>query len=170
MKTLVLIRHAKSSWKDVSLDDFDRPLNKRGKRDAPIVAEHLKDQNIAIEKVFSSTAKRAKKTAKIFKKSLKTKVDFFDELYEASIEELLEFINKQFKKYDSIAIISHNPELTELSNYIGDQYIINIPTSGYVVLECLDDFIARTNCKVVDFVYPKREDIAAKNIELSRVY
>lgn len=61
MKTIVLIRHAKSSWKDEDLDDFDRPLSKRGKREAPIMAEHLKSQNITIEKIFSSPAKRAKK-------------------------------------------------------------------------------------------------------------
>ncbi|WP_304545869.1 SixA phosphatase family protein [Sulfurimonas microaerophilic] len=160
MKTVILIRHAKSSWKDLLLADFDRPLNKRGKRDAPVMACHLKKQGIAIEKIFASSAKRAKKTAEIFNEKLQTEVDFYDELYATSSEKLLAFINKQLKQYDSIAIVSHNPELTELSNHISDQYISNIPTSAYVVLKCNEDRLAKNNCELIDFVYPKREDIA----------
>ncbi len=160
MKTIVLIRHAKSSWKDLGLNDFDRPLNKRGKKDAPIIAEHLKKQNIHLEKIFSSAAKRAKKTAEVFSETLAVEVEFFRELYGVSIEELTEFINKHLKQYDTIAIVSHNPELTELSNHLSDQYIENIPTSGYVLLECCGNQLVQKNCKVLDFVYPKREDIA----------
>lgn len=159
MKTVLLIRHAKSSWKDLLLADFDRPLNKRGKRDAPVMARYLKTQNIAIEKIFSSSAKRARKTAEIFSEELQSKVVFCDQLYATSREELLAFINEQLKQYDSIAIVSHNPELTELSNYISDQYIDNIPTSAYVVLTCNDEMVKKKNCKLVDFVYPKRKDI-----------
>ncbi|MDH4944349.1 histidine phosphatase family protein [Sulfurimonas sp. C5] len=163
MKKIVLIRHAKSSWKDLTLNDFDRPLNKRGKHDAPMIAEHFNLQNIKLEKIFSSAAKRAKKTAEVFSKTLDVEAEFYKELYGASIDELIEFINKQLQQYNSIAIISHNPELTELSNHISDQYIENIPTSAYVVLECFDDYISEKNCKILDFVYPKREDIAAQN-------
>lgn len=162
MKTLILIRHAKSSWKDLSLDDFDRPLNKRGKHDAPLMATHLKQQNIKLEKIFSSSAKRAKKTAEIFSDILSAEVNFFDELYGSSSVELVDFINQQFQTYNSIAIVSHNPELTELNNYISHQDIENIPTSAYVLLECLDDFVSERNCKILDFAYPKREDIATQ--------
>ena len=70
MKKLYLIRHAKSSWKDITLDDFDRPLNKRGKTDAPFMAQKLKDKNIYPDIIISSPAKRAKSTAKAFKKNL----------------------------------------------------------------------------------------------------
>ena len=162
MKTVILIRHAKSSWKDESLDDFDRPLNKRGKREAPIMAEHLKSHNIVVEKIFSSPAKRAKKTAKIFAEILETKVEYYDELYDPFAEEILEVINEKIKQHDVIAIVSHNPELTELCNEISDREIDNIPTSAYVILECETDEVEEDSCRVVDFAYPKREDIAVK--------
>ncbi len=162
MKTLVLIRHAKSSWKDLSLDDFDRPLNKRGNRNAPVMAHYLQKQNIKLEKIFSSSAKRAKQTAKVFSEVLNVEAEFIDELYESSVEELRVFINKNLQQYNSIAIVSHNPELTEFCNSICDQYIENIPTAGCVVLECLDDYVGKNNCKVRDFAYPKRGDIATQ--------
>ncbi len=65
MKTLYIIRHAKSSWKDTTLDDFDRSLNKRGKLNAPLMGDRLKSKNIVPDLILSSPAKRAKKTAKI---------------------------------------------------------------------------------------------------------
>jgi phosphohistidine phosphatase len=162
MKTVVLIRHAKSSWKDEDLDDFDRPLNKRGKREAPIMAEHLKSQNITIEKIFSSPAKRAKKTAKIFAEVLEVEVEYHDELYDPFEEEVLELINDALEEHDVIAVVSHNPELTDLCNEISDKEIDNIPTSAYVILECEDEEVEEDSCKVVDFAYPKREDIAVQ--------
>ncbi|WP_428737464.1 SixA phosphatase family protein [Sulfurimonas sp.] len=162
MKTVILIRHAKSSWKDIDVDDFDRPLNKRGKREAPIMAEHLKSHNIAIEKIFSSPAKRAKKTAKIFSEILDVEVEYYDELYDPFEEEILELINEQLGEHDVIAIVSHNPELTDLCNMLSDQEIDNIPTSAYVILESEEEEIDENSCKVVDFAYPKREDIAVK--------
>ena len=87
MKSILLVRHAKSSWDDLSMADFDRPLNDRGKRDAPAMAERLAGRNIEIDAFVSSPAKRARKTAEIFSKSLgqhKKDVEFRQELYEAS--------------------------------------------------------------------------------------
>ncbi len=72
MKTLLLVRHAKSSWNDLTLSDFDRPLNDRGKDDAPQMAKRIKDKKIKIDLFISSPAKRAKKTANIF-------MEIFDE-------------------------------------------------------------------------------------------
>ena len=73
MKQLILIRHAKSDWDDPSLDDFDRPLNGRGKRDAPLMAERLRDKDIKIDQFIASPAKRARKTAAIFTEAYKKK-------------------------------------------------------------------------------------------------
>ena len=83
MKTLLIIRHAKSSWDDFSIKDFDRPLNERGKKDAPMMAKRLLKKNISIDTFISSPAKRARKTAEAFVKEYKEKdqLFFFDELY-----------------------------------------------------------------------------------------
>jgi len=83
MKRLYLLRHAKSSWKDLTLSDFDRPLNKRGKRDAPLIAKKLKEKGIRPDIIISSPAKRARKTAKIFAKTLHVALKTEEKLYEA---------------------------------------------------------------------------------------
>jgi phosphohistidine phosphatase len=70
MKTLILVRHAKSSWKNISLDDFDRPLNKRGKKDAQLMGKKLKERQVVPDLILSSPAKRARKTAKAFAKAI----------------------------------------------------------------------------------------------------
>ena len=66
MKTVIMVRHAKSSWEEQGVSDFDRPLNNRGKRDAPEMAQRLKKRNIPIDHFISSPAKRAKKTSELF--------------------------------------------------------------------------------------------------------
>ena len=75
MKTLILVRHAKSDWGTPSLGDFDRPLNDRGKRDAPVMAQRLLDKKIKIDAFISSPAKRAKKTATVFAEAYDKKKD-----------------------------------------------------------------------------------------------
>ena len=75
MKTLILVRHAKSDWGNPSLSDFDRPLNERGKRDAPIMAKRLLDKKIKIDQIIASPAKRAAKTAKYFAEAFDYKKD-----------------------------------------------------------------------------------------------
>ena len=96
MKNLILIRHAKSSWKNTSLDDFDRPLNKRGKQDAPIMADRLLKRGINMDYIISSPAKRAADTAKIFAGvlSYNSEITLTDDLYEASQNQILEVINR----------------------------------------------------------------------------
>src|SRR5688572_27194068 len=97
MKELLLVRHAKSSWDDFSVKDFDRPLNDRGKRDAPDMAKRVRDKDIEIDAFISSPAKRARKTAEAFAKEYKDKKDdiiFFKELYLASPSAFFEVISK----------------------------------------------------------------------------
>lgn len=133
MKIVLLIRHAKSDWGDPSLSDFDRPLNGRGKEDAPVMAHRLLDNKIEIDAFISSPAKRAKKTAGIFAKAYKTKKDamiFRDELYGASESVFWDVIANADKKFDSIAIFSHNPGLTDFANLLTSTRVDNIPTCG----------------------------------------
>ena len=132
-KTLLLVRHAKSDWDDPSLDDFDRPLNDRGKRDAPVMAHRLLDQKIGIDAFIASPAKRAKKTASIFAKQYKKDKDdiiFKDELYGAGQTVFYDVISKADNKFDTIAVFSHNPGITDFANELTDTRIDNIPTCG----------------------------------------
>ena len=160
MKTLYLARHAKSYWKDQSIPDFDRPLNNRGKRDAPFMGEVLKDKKIKIGLIISSPAKRTKKTAiEIAAKIVypEKNILYNDELYEASSNTLIKTIKKIDEKYDSVMMFGHNPGLTLLNNHISNHYVDNIPTCGIVALE-LDkkwNEIDKNTCKFVFFEYPK---------------
>ena len=133
MKTLLLIRHAKSSWEDEGLSDFDRPLNDRGKRDAPMMAERLHERGIRIDAFISSPAKRARKTCEQFIKQYKkneNEILFKTELYMASENAFTDVIEKLDDKFDTVAIFSHNPGITEFANSMTDARIDNIPTSG----------------------------------------
>lgn len=133
MKTLLLVRHAKSSWDDPSLSDFDRPLNDRGKRDAPVMAHRLLDAKVKIDAFISSPAKRAGRTARVFAKEYKRKKDeviYKTELYGAGESEFFDVIGKIDNEFDSVALFSHNPGLTDFANLLTETRIDNIPTCG----------------------------------------
>ena len=133
MKQLILVRHAKSDWGDASLSDFDRPLNERGKKDAPAMAKRLADKKIKVDAIISSTAKRAAKTANAFIDALdiKKKHAFFtDELYLASPDTFYKVIAGIDDEYESIALFSHNEGITYFANQLTDARIDNIPTCG----------------------------------------
>ena len=160
MKTLYLARHAKSYWKDQSIPDFDRPLNSRGKRDAPFIGEVLKDKGVKPDLIICSPAKRTKKTAIEIAEKLRypeKKILFDDELYEASSNILIRVIKKINEKYDSVMIFAHNPGLTMLNNHISNNYLENIPTCGIVALQLDKKWIEidKNSCQFLFFEYPK---------------
>jgi phosphohistidine phosphatase len=131
MKSILLIRHAKSSWDDPSMTDFDRPLNERGKKNAPEMAVRLHDRGIRLDMLVSSPAKRAKQTAKAFQKILAIdKLDFVDELYLAAPSNFAKVIAALPPKMNSIAIFSHNPGITEFANSLTATRIDNMPTAS----------------------------------------
>ncbi len=133
MKTLILVRHAKSDWGSPTLGDFDRPLNERGKRDAPAMAARLRDKHIRIDRFVSSPAKRARKTAVFFAKEFqsdKDDIQFMEELYAAPAHVFFDVIAKQDDKDATIAVFSHNPGITEFANLLTAARIDNIPTCG----------------------------------------
>ncbi|MBC7872761.1 MAG: histidine phosphatase family protein [Ferruginibacter sp.] len=161
MKTLLLVRHAKSDWGDPSLDDFDRPLNSRGKKDAPEMAQRLRDKKVKIDAFIASPAKRAKKTAVIFAsayKKDKADIIFKDELYGAGEDEFKDVVNKAGNKFDSIAIFSHNPGITDFANLLTETRIDNIPTCGVCAIkaDCSSwkDFMTAKK-EFLFFDYPK---------------
>lgn len=133
MKTLYLIRHAKSSWKHPELRDHDRPFNKRGENDAPLMAKILKQQNIFPDIILSSTAVRAIVYAKILAEKLdykKNNIDANTKLYLADEEEILKIV-KNIKDKNKIAfLVGHNPGITYFANSLCNYAIENISTSG----------------------------------------
>jgi len=134
MKTLLLIRHAKSSWDDPGLTDYERPLNERGKKDAPAMAEKLYERGIKIDAFVTSPARRARKTAEQFaKRYKKEKEDLLlkTELYMATDEAFNSVVEKLNDDIDCVAVFSHNPGITDFANSLTDDIRIdNIPTCG----------------------------------------
>jgi phosphohistidine phosphatase len=130
MKTIYLIRHAKSDW-GADVDDFDRPLNDRGKRDAPVMARRLKLRNVDIDAFVSSPAKRALKTAKIFAAEFSLQheqIVQIPELYMAPAATFYSVLESLDNSLSSVLIFSHNNGITEFANSLGIARIDNMPT------------------------------------------
>ncbi len=157
------MRHAKSSWNNLSISDFDRPLNDRGKEDAPLMAKRMKDRKIKIDCFVSSPAKRAKTTAKVFMKSYdqdKKDLVLIPTLYEASINDFYNAIENMNDKFDSIAVFSHNPGITEFVNSLTSHTIDNMPTCGVfavsIPVKKWIDF-KNTSKELLFFDFPKND-------------
>ena len=116
MKTLLLLRHAKSSWKEASLRDFDRPLNKRGLKAAPMVGEMMRKRKVRPELVLSSPAERAKETTRLVcdAAGLIVVAHYEDGIYEASARRLLEIVSQIKDAVSTAMLVGHNPGLEEL--------------------------------------------------------
>jgi phosphohistidine phosphatase len=162
LKTLVLIRHAKSSWKDASLADRDRPLNGRGERDAPKMGRRLAAWAGAPDLVVSSPAVRALTTARFIAKGVGYPVKRIVEderLYAGDRTELLDAIRGLDDRLDMVFLFSHNPGLTDLVNALSEEPVDNVPTCGVVKFRVDADYWANVRADTVqriDFDYPKR--------------
>ena len=133
MKTLYLVRHAKSSWKYPNLDDFERPLNKRGRRNAPFMGSILKELKVTPDLVLSSPANRAATTARTIADHIDYPLDniqYSEIIYSFSENALVHVIRQIDDKVKTAMVVGHNPALTDLANTIGDTAISNIPTCG----------------------------------------
>jgi phosphohistidine phosphatase len=168
MKTLYVIRHAKSSWSEPELSDFERPLNGRGKRDAPRMGKRLKEKDLHPDCVLSSPARRALSTAKRICKELGYKTENIKtdrRLYHAEEETMLSVVKETKKKFDTILVFGHNPGLTDFVNALAseDTYveIPNVPTCGVVAFSFdVDDWqnIEWGTGKMILFDYPKSKE------------
>ena len=165
MKTLYIVRHAKSSWDFDDLVDFDRPLKGRGVNDANDMAARLKNAGHSPELIISSPAARALQTAKIFCKELEIpecQISQSDDIYDADYEDILNVIFKVDDVFNSLMIFGHNPGFTDLANYLGTMNIDNIPSSGIVILKFEASKwkkIGRDHVKEEFFDYPRNESI-----------
>lgn len=164
MKTLLLVRHAKSSWGDFSLPDFDRPLNERGKHDAPMMAKRLLNKGVKLDLLVSSPAKRAKRTAQAFAEVLgkeKENILYEEELYMASAEQFFSVISRLDNSFNNIAIFSHNPGITSFANILQVASIDEMPTCSILAISTpaqswLDFRVSQK--KFWFFDYPKNTD------------
>ena len=137
-KTLFLIRHAKSSWGDPALSDLERPLNARGKKDAPEIAKRLTEKKIKIDTFVSSPAKRAKQTSKHFAKEFDLKkkdIILEPKLYEAGEENFYEVVESLKNKWDNVAIFSHNPGITAFANSLTESRVDDMPTCSVFAIK-----------------------------------
>ena len=164
MKTFLLIRHAKSAWDDRSLPDFERTLTERGKSDARMMAERLEEKSIQIDSFVSSSAKRARKTAKIFMKKLEKdskKLELLPSLYEPSVKDFYDAVETFDDKNKTVALFSHNPGITEFVNSLDCSPVDDMPTcSVYAVTvktKHWKDFRVAEK-ELLFFDYPKNEE------------
>ena len=164
MKTLFLVRHAKSSWADFSVADIDRPLNDRGKRDAPVMAERLKKRGLKIEALVSSPAKRAHKTAKLFAEVLdlpKKEILIQDDLYEAGVQQFNSVVQHLNDQFNTVALFSHNPGITDFVNTLTPTRIDNMPTCGIFAVTIKADswrYAVHAEKEFLFFDFPKNEE------------
>lgn len=162
MKTLTLVRHAKSSWSDATLSDRQRPLNKRGKRDAPVMGRRIVEHRIRPSLIISSPATRAWTTAKIIAQELSYPLEFMqreDSLYLASLDNFLDVLVAQDTEFNSIMVVGHNPGMTDFANFLSPRLTHNLPTAGVVSVQIDQDhwnLYERPKTRLLVHDYPKK--------------
>lgn len=164
MKYLFLVRHAKSSWDFPELPDFDRPLNKRGERNAPEMGIRLATRKLELDAVISSPANRALTTAHTIAEELDFPVVNIienNDVYHASCNTLVDIIHDLQDELKSVMLVGHNPGFTDLSNFLKepDYHIGNVPTCGIVAIEfALNRWsdISKHCGRMLFFDYPKK--------------
>ena len=160
-KKLLIVRHAKSDWGNSGITDFNRPVNERGKSNAPIMGKRLKEKGIFPDNVISSPALRAITTAKLVTHELgftTAKIKLEKSIYEATCSTLLKIINDFDNEHEMVALFGHNNGITDLAVYLTDAEIFNIPTSGMVMINFpFDDWkmVGKDTGEVEFFDYPK---------------
>lgn len=162
MRTLTLLRHAKSSWNNPGLGDHERPLNPRGERDAPEMARRINEAGIRPSLIVSSPATRAWNTAKFLANEISYPNEFLqrdNKLYGASLDTLIRYLASQDSGFNSILMVGHNPGLTEFANYLVPHVTNNLPTAGVVSVQIDSDDWDLRDAKSITlelYDYPKR--------------
>ena len=161
MKTLIVVRHAKSSWSDSDKDDHDRPLNSRGKKDAPEMAKRLRKRDIEVDLFVSSTALRARITAQYFADEYdisKKDIVLEKKLYLAPEEAYYEVLSGLPDKHNVVAIFGHNPGITAFANTLSQVHVDDMPTCAvYAVAADTDKWASfeKADKDFLFFDYPK---------------
>src|SRR5688572_6418564 len=138
MKTLILVRHAKSDWSESNTSDIERPLNERGKKDAPEMAKRLKKRGLKIDAFVSSPAKRAFRTARYFADAFDVKkedIQVENTLYGAMPSQFEQAIASLKDKEATVMLFSHNPGITEFANTLCTVHTDNMPTCSIFAVQ-----------------------------------
>lgn len=161
MKTLLLVRHAKSSWDYPGLTDFERPLNKRGHHDAPMMGKILLGKKCVPDLIISSPALRAITTARHFAENMAYPLENIstdERLYDAGPSDIKTVISEVNDSVNCLMIVSHNPGLTDVAGELSGKVIENIVTSAILSIEFEADSwkaIHKKNAKTGFYEYPK---------------
>ncbi|MGI8469624.1 MAG: SixA phosphatase family protein [Pyrinomonadaceae bacterium] len=161
MKTLLLLRHAKSSWEKSDLADFDRPLNSRGLAAAPLAGNIIYDRHLQLDLILSSPAKRAKQTAVLVKETgqITVKIQYEEKIYEASPLSLLSILAEQSDKNESILLVGHNPGLEGLIKVLtGKTATVQTATLAKINLKIENWQGISPNCGELEFVARAEEE------------
>ena len=158
-KQITVIRHAKSSWSNPGLKDFDRPLNQRGIRDAPLMANKLQDLGVKLDLILSSPSNRTILTAEYFKSKFGCEIETVRNLYHGDVEDIMDSLIYVPSEIKSVGIFCHNPGITFFANRISKTLIDNVPTSGLLYCEVKDSLgwqdIEVEDLELKSFIYPK---------------
>jgi len=161
MKTLFLVRHAKSSWSTPGMRDFDRPLNERGMNDAPKMAAFLHKSGLIPDLLVSSPAKRAFTTARFFAtvfRMFEHEIILKPDIYEAEPVDILRIISELPETSSAAMIFGHNPTFTEVANRFSDDVIENVPTCGVICIKSRADNwneLFEGNSRIAASFFPK---------------
>lgn len=160
MKKLFIIRHGKSDWSDPSLEDFDRPLNKRGLKNSSFMGKVLRKDEVVPDLILSSPAKRAYTTAKLIAKEIKykEKIVLDKDIYEADYQTLVDILREVNDKNKTVFIVGHNPGFSDLADFLCglDK---DIPTCAIVEIEFNTrswENISIDNASLISYDYPKK--------------
>jgi phosphohistidine phosphatase len=163
MKTIYLVRHAKSDWENALTSDFDRPLNARGTKSAPVMASLLKKMDVLPELIISSPANRAITTAELFceilgypKELIKQRI----EIYEGGSQMLLKIVREMSDSCKIVMLFGHNPTITQFSNLLTGNHIDSLVTCGVVRIDLeINSWkeAAADTGKIVWYEFPKKQ-------------
>jgi phosphohistidine phosphatase len=168
MKTLTIVRHAKSSWENAALPDRQRPLNRRGERDAPVMGRRIKEAGIRPSLIVSSPAERAWSTAKIIAREINYPREFLqreEALYHASLDTILDVICAIDNGFNNLMLCGHNPGLTTFANFLSPGITDNLPTTGVLCVNVAQDdwsLYRQPATELVLYDYPKKAAADAK--------
>lgn len=159
MKTLFLLRHAKSSWKDASLSDFERPLNERGQHAAPLIGEFMRQQKMRPDLILCSPAERASQTAALVCQAaaLKAELRYDERIYAATVPRLCTIVAEIDESVEKVLLVGHNPGLEELlESLTGEVRHMPTATLSHIALNIERWIETREQCgELIKMVKPK---------------
>lgn len=167
MKSLTLVRHAKSSWNDAGVSDRERPLNARGERDAPEMGRRIVKHGIRPSLIITSPATRARATAKVIAQEMGYPIEFLQAekaLYLASLNTLIKTVAAQDNGFNSMIVVGHNPGMTDFANFLIPGLTNNLSTAGVVAVEIDQNnwsIDTESKVKLLTYDYPKLSETAA---------